>query len=280
MFPVAPDRGPLALAASCVLLGLAVLLLALRQAQGPAVVPAPPPVAAPAATPAPAPGDRPALATASPLAGIRVSWRRMLRVNERAHVPRAWVAGFYPLYERAQRAFGVNWLLLASIHRQETAFSTHPTTYRGRNFAGCCAGPMQFNVTNGPLTTWERFRGAYRRAGRPRSYPNRTAAHPSVYDDFDAMMAAASLLSYEGAGMTLDGAAWRAAYDYYGHDVTGVAYADEVLARAIGWSQGGFSINQPVDPGLRSAVDAAWGAPVRAELLAADAQQAGPRRVR
>ena len=34
--------------------------------------------------------------------------------------------GFYPIYATAQRTFGVNWLLLASIHRQETAFSTAP----------------------------------------------------------------------------------------------------------------------------------------------------------
>jgi hypothetical protein len=130
---------------------------------------------------------------------------------------------------------------------------------------------MQFNVTNGPLTTWERFRGAFRQARRPAGYPHPTAHHPSVYDDFDALMAAARLLSFEGAGSALDGAAWRAAYDYYGHDLTGIAYADEVLARAIGWSQRGFSINQPVAPSLRAAVDAAWGAPIRAGLLRAAA---------
>ena len=57
--------------------------------------------------------------------------------------------GFYPIYATAQRTFGVNWLLLASIHMQETAFSTAPSTYHGLNFADCCGGPMQFNVTNG-----------------------------------------------------------------------------------------------------------------------------------
>jgi hypothetical protein len=137
---------------------------------------------------------------------------------------------------------------------------------------------MQFNVTNGPVSTWERYRNAYRRAPRPASYPNRTAAHPSLYDDFDAIMAAAHLLAYQGAGSALDGGAWQAAYDYYGHDLTGVGYADEVLARAIGWSQHGFSINQPVDPALRGAVDAAWGAPARATLLAAARPAKRPRR--
>ena len=74
-----------------------------------------------------------------------------------------------------------------------------------------------------------------------------TARHPSIYDDFDAIMAAAHLLSADGAGYALDDSAWGAAYDYYGHDATGVSYADEVLARAIGWSQHGFCINCGVE---------------------------------
>ncbi len=66
--------------------------------------------------------------------------------------------------------------------------------------------------------------------------------------------------------MALDGAAWDAAYDYYGHDATGVTYADEVLARAIGWSQHGFCINCGVEPAMVEAVHAAYGAPVLAAL--------------
>ena len=34
----------------------------------------------------------------------------------------------------------------------------------------------------------------------------------------------AHLLKTHGAGARLDGTAWLAAYDYYGHDLTGVAY--------------------------------------------------------
>ncbi len=75
-----------------------------------------------------------------------------------------------------------------------------------------------------------------------------TAKHPSIYDDFDSIMAAAHLLSADGAGYALDDSAWIAAYDYYGHDATGVSYADQVLARAIGWSQHGFCINCGVRP--------------------------------
>jgi hypothetical protein len=283
-----PSRWPLAVAAACVVVGLAVLAFALgdRQEQSVAatevsevLTAAPAPVIV---TTAPTPPPAAQGVAGDPLAQMRADWRRRLAANERAHVPAAWVAGFYPLYERAQEAFGVNWLLIASVHLQETAFSTAPDTYHGLNFANCCAGPMQFNVTNGGgrgiPSTWERYRNAYRKAERPLDYPNPTARHPSVYDDFDAIMAGASLLAYQGAGVALDGTAWQAAYDYYGHDLDGIGYADEVLARAIGWSQDGFSINQPVDPALREAVDAAWGAPARAALAPPDEKPAGKKR--
>ena len=173
-----------------------------------------------------------------------------------------WMEGFYPIYGIAQSTFSVNWLLLASIHKQESAFSTAPSTYHGLNFAGCCGGPMQFNVTNGPVPTWRLVSDSYRYGRRPSAYNHMTATHPSIYDDFDSIMAAAHLLSADGAELALDGAAWGAAYDYYGHDATGVAYADQVLARAIGWSQHGFCINCGVDSAMIEAVHAAYGAPV------------------
>jgi hypothetical protein len=195
--------------------------------------------------------------------------------NDMTHVPADWVSGFYPIYAQAQRTYGVNWLLIASVHKQETAFSTHPTTYHGLNFANCCAGPMQFNVTNGVRggigSTWAHYKDAGAQATRPASYPHQTRKHPSVYDDYDAIMAAAALLRDSGAGANLDASAWRAAYDYYGHDATGVDYADEVVARAIGWGQRQFCINCGTDASMMSAVDAAWGAPVRSELDAAAA---------
>jgi hypothetical protein len=281
------DHTALAVASACVVLGLAVLaaaLFVLPKASGqgdpapappvqlaaPALVPSP--AAPPPAGTAPAPASAPqtaktkAAAARDALTSARGAWEKLFAHNAVAHVPADWVAGYYPLYETAQRTFGVNWLLLASIHRQETAFSTASTTYHGLNFVHCCAGPMQFNVTNGPTTTWELVRSAYRQSERPTDYPHRTAHHPSVYDDYDAMMAAGRLLRSSGAAAALDGAAWRAAYDYYGHDSVGVEYADQVLARAIGWSQKGFSINQTVDQSLLAAVHAAWGAPVEDEL--------------
>jgi hypothetical protein len=185
------------------------------------------------------------------------------------HIAERWMQGFYPIYAAAQRTFGVNWLLIASIHKQESAFSTAPSTYQGLNFAGCCGGPMQFNVTNGGAgisSTWALVNDSYRYGARPASYDHMMAKHPSIYDDFDSIMAAAHLLSADGAGYALDGAAWNAAYDYYGHDTTGVTYADQVLARAIGWSQHGFCINCGVESAMVQAVHAAYGTPVAASL--------------
>src|SRR5205823_14142432 len=146
-----------------------------------------------------------------------------------AHIAAGWVAGFYPIYASAQSTFGVNWLLLASIHSQESAFSTARGTYHGLNFAHCCGGPMQFNVTNGPISTWRLVADSYIYGARPGSYDHMTPLHPSLYDDFDSIMAAAHLLSVDGAAFALEGSAWNAAYDYYGHDATGVTYADQVL---------------------------------------------------
>src|SRR4051794_27365796 len=64
-------------------------------------------------------------------------------------VPDGIPAAFVPIYRESAAAFGLNWLVLASMHQQETGFSTNPTTYHGLNPAGCCAGPFQFNVMNG-----------------------------------------------------------------------------------------------------------------------------------
>ncbi len=198
-------------------------------------------------------------------------------VVDGSHILASWESSFYPLYETAMRTFGVNWLLIASIHKQETAFSTAPSTYHGLNSYGCCGGPMQFNVTNGPVTTWQLVSGAYRAAPRPAHYAHETAQHPSIYDDFDSIMAATSLLGSDGGGMSLDGSAWQAAYDYYGHDVDGVSYADEVLARAIGWSQHGFCINCSVDPALVAAVHDAYGLSALAALAAPPPTLAPPK---
>jgi hypothetical protein len=297
------ERWPLAVALVALVAGAALLGVALGGVftKGDrAALPAPPATPAvavmtpaPAPAPAPAPGATAATETvtdAKPAGGAKGQEQakqsattqkaavQRFSTNDHAHVPADWVSGFYGIYAEAQKVYGVNWLLIASVHKQETAFSTHPTTYHGLNFANCCAGPMQFNVTNGPVSTWKRYKSSYARGTRPANYPHKTAKHPSIYDDYDAIMAAAALLRDSGAGKDLDASAWQAAYGYYGHDQTGVSYADEVLARAIGWGQKAFCINCLTDGGLMNAVDAAWGAPARSALDAAAAaeDQDGP----
>ncbi len=274
------ERGAWLLACAIGLLGVAVLIAVLTGAVGAAApAGAPPPVPAVAATPAAVSASLTSAAGASARAAIvarpspeqqRLDARSFLDAT-RTHISRRWMEGFYPIYTTAQSTFGVNWLLLASIHRQESAFSTAPSTYHGLNFAHCCGGPMQFNVTNGGSgipSTWDLVSDSYIYGKRPAHYDNMTATHPSIYDDFDAIMAAAHLLSADGAEYALDESAWDAAYDYYGHDATGVTYADQVLARAIGWSQHGFCINCGVEPAMVEAVYAAYGAPVLAALEA------------
>jgi hypothetical protein len=307
--PPAPasERGAWLLACAIAALGVGVLVAVLSGAVGQthsAVRAAAPRASAPAAPPVvtvaaatPAPGSAPGLARAArapapilakPSAAQQSADARRFVDATQTHIARRWMEGFYPIYEAAQSTFGVNWLLIASIHEQESAFSTAPSTYHGLNFAHCCGGPMQFNVTNGGAgspSTWDLVSNSYTYAKRPAAYDHMTAKHPSLYDDFDAITAAAHLLSADGAGYALDDSAWVAAYDYYGHDATGVTYADQVLARAIGWSQHGFCINCGVRPALVEAVHAAYGAPVLAALegaaatpATADAKTAATRR--
>jgi hypothetical protein len=125
----------------------------------------------------------------------------------------------------------VNPYLLASIHMQESGFSTNPTVASGVNAFGCCAGPMQFNVKAG---TWDAHKFAFRPIAdaRPGSYPLdrrkggscglRPPHKPSgmscqayqscksvpaevgcVYDDFDAIAGAAHKLRADGATESL-----------------------------------------------------------------------------
>jgi hypothetical protein len=296
--PPAPpsERGAWLLACSIGALGVAVVVAVLTGVVGGTMrTVAPPPVPVRAATPvsastagsaagrrvrasASAPGRAHAAIVAQPTAAQQRADAQRLLDPTQVHISRSWMEGFYPIYATAQSTFGVNWLLLASIHRQESAFSTAQGVYSGLNFAHCCGGPMQFNVRNGPVSTWDLVADSYEYGRRPARYDHMTARHPSIYDDFDAIMAAAHLLSADGAEYALDDSAWWAAYDYYGHDATGVAYADEVLARAIGWSQHGFCINCGVRPALVQAVYAAYGAPVQAALEAQAAARPKARR--
>jgi hypothetical protein len=288
------ERGSWLLACSIAAVGVAVLAAVLSGAVGRTTHAAPPPILFAAATPTPAAAGGAGAGSAVPSGPGGATGTRGARAKRSVHeaivahpsraeqsldarrfaqaledpVTTRWMEGFYPIYAVAQHTFGVNWLLLASIHMQESAFSTAPGIYTGLNFARCCGGPMQFNVTNGPVSTWDLVSNSYIYGKRPSSYDHMTATHPSIYDDFDAIMAAAHLLSADGAEYALDNAAWNAAYDYYGHDATGVTYADQVLARAISWSQHGFCAGCAPQPAMLEAVHAAYGAPALAVLSA------------
>jgi hypothetical protein len=274
------ERAHWLLAGGIAALGVAVLLAVLtgligRSESAPI---APPAVLVAAATPAPAASGSASVSAPSSSAAIvarqpiqQTQSPARLESPLQTRVSTRWMEGFYPIYSVAQSTFAVNWLLIASIHEQESAFSTAPSTYHGLNFARCCGGPMQFNVTNGPVSTWNLVSGSYRYGARPAAYDHPTARHPSIYDDFDAIMAAAHLLSADGATLALGEGAWNAAYDYYGHDAAGITYADQVLARAIGWSQHGFCANCGPEPAMVAAVHAAYGAPVLAALTPARA---------
>ncbi len=165
------ERGPWLLACTVGLLGLAVLVAVLSGLVGRsarATASASPPrvlLIEPTPTPAAAASARAAARSAGAARGAIVAQpssaqqsvdARLFVDQTQTRISRRWMEGFYPIYAVAQRTFGVNWLLIASIHSQESAFSTAPSTYQGLNFAGCCGGPMQFNVTNGPVSTWER----------------------------------------------------------------------------------------------------------------------------
>lgn len=150
-------------------------------------------------------------------------------------VPGGIPSGFVPIYRESARVFGLNWLVLAAVHREETGYSTNPTTYRGVNFAGCCAGPFQFNLTNGPPSTWDGHKSAYRKGDRPASYPHPQQPHPSVYDDFDAGMAAGSLLRAIGADSTLGARTFQAVRAYNGAGPIAEAYARRVMDLAHVW---------------------------------------------
>jgi hypothetical protein len=79
----------------------------------------------------------------------------------------------------------LTWQLLAGIGKVESDHgrSSAPGVRNGVNRAGCCAGPMQFNLTNGPPSTWDSWG---------------TGVPADVYDPAYAIPAAARKLCADG----------------------------------------------------------------------------------
>jgi hypothetical protein len=96
-----------------------------------------------------------------------------------ADIPRRYLA----LYTDAAAACrGLSWQVLAAIGKVESDHgrSSAPGVRSGVNAFGCCAGPMQFNLRNGPPSTWD------------------TWGRGNVYDPADAIPAAARKLCGDG----------------------------------------------------------------------------------
>jgi hypothetical protein len=149
---------------------------------------------------------------------------------------------FLRVYEDAARVYAVNRFALMAIHETETNYSqsTLPGVRSGVNFAGCCAGPMQFSVSS-PLNggaggTWGGYRHAYRKArlARPYTYPLRfERPHPNVYDSYDAVYAAAAYLRALGAGPRIDEHTFQALLSYTGVPPASLPYARHDYQRAL-----------------------------------------------
>jgi hypothetical protein len=150
---------------------------------------------------------------------------------------------FVPIYRDAATVYGVNPFVLMAIHERETSFgtSTAAGVHDGVNFAGCCAGPMQFSIAGGASNraggsggTWAGYAHAYEKAqlARPANYPNQYEPHPNVYDSYDAIYAAASYLHALHAGPELDERTHNALLHYGGTPPASAPYADAVINRA------------------------------------------------
>jgi hypothetical protein len=105
--------------------------------------------------------------------------RRYLALYRKAGNGEAWTAG--------RRRYPA-WAVLAAIGKVESDHgrSRAPGVRSGVNRFGCCAGPMQFNLRNGPPSTWD------------------THGRGSPYRASHAIPAAARLLVANGARRNLD----------------------------------------------------------------------------
>jgi hypothetical protein len=112
-------------------------------------------------------------------AGIGASRRALADIP--SHYLAVYVHTDQAMHKRCPR---LRWQLLAAIGKVESDHgrASAPGVHSGVNRFGCCSGPMQFNLTNGPPSTWQSFK-------RPGD---------SVYNPADAIPAAARKLCADG----------------------------------------------------------------------------------
>jgi hypothetical protein len=153
------------------------------------------------------------------------------------------------LYEQAGARFDIDWSFLASIGAQEC----NNENCAGVNSSGC-AGPMQIAYERGSPcspgnepTLWERYAVS--------AHPGQA---PDINDPADAIYTAARILRQD-KGAPATGGTYneyrQAACNYYGAcgDST-VAYADEVMARAVQYGFTGSGSPTPSSPPLSQPV--------------------------
>jgi hypothetical protein len=133
-------------------------------------------------------GNEPEIAPAIDIPGIRASATAL------DDIPPDYLAWYVTA---ADTCPDLTWQLLAGIGKVETNHgrSRLPGVAEGLNSAGCCAGPMQFNLVNGPPSTWQAF-------ARPGDNP---------YNPAHAIPAAARKLCANGLQPTPDNERWNGA---------------------------------------------------------------------
>jgi hypothetical protein len=112
-----------------------------------------------------------------------------------ADIPSTYLAYYVHTNQTATKTCpALTWQLLAAIGKVESDHgrSSAPGVRSGVNRFGCCAGPMQFNLVNGPPSTWD----GYARPG------------DSPYDSADAIPAAGRKLCNDGLGLTGRAKTW------------------------------------------------------------------------
>ena len=126
-------------------------------------------------------------------------------------------ARYLTTYRTAGSEFGVPWQVLAAIAAVETDHGRldAPGVRSGVNNYGCCAGPMQFNLTDGPPSTWQRY-----------GVDGDHDGTKDVHDPDDAIPSAANYL--RTLLRNADGDLRQAIFGY-NHSP---AYVNDVLARA------------------------------------------------
>src|SRR5918999_2246409 len=148
-----------------------------------------------------------------------------------ANAERGIPAGYLALYRQAGQQYAVPWAVLAAIGAIETDHgrSRSPGVHRGVNSWGCCAGPMQFNLRDGPPSTWDRY-----------GVDGNNDGSRDVYDPADAIASAANYL--RELLRQADGNLNRAVFGY----THSQAFVNDVLARARAYA--GLTNSELVGP--------------------------------